>query len=129
MHRRPVSGRFEWPTIRDELETFAAGGNLPETLLNRPSKSDKLDRKSLIKRWKEVDRIFGGRSRDELECYAKSGLWPEQRGWLHYSMQDGKVDVRWRTGPKEETLRQPTQKNLDGIGRGYPLYLGSDGYG
>ena len=41
MHRRPVSGRFEWPTIRDELETLAAGGNLPETLLNRPSKLDK----------------------------------------------------------------------------------------
>lgn len=67
----------------DELETFAAGGNLPETLLNRPSKSDKLDRKSLFKRWKEADRILGDRSREELECYAKSGLWSEQRGWLH----------------------------------------------
>jgi hypothetical protein len=45
----------------DELETFEAGGNLPETLLNRPSKSDKLDRKSLFKRWKEADRICRGR--------------------------------------------------------------------
>jgi hypothetical protein len=116
----------------DELETFAGGGNLPETLLNRPSKLDKLDLKSLIKRWKQADRILGGRSREELECYAESGFWPEQRGCLHYSMQDGKVDVRSRTGPKGGTSGTGTTAQHQGTSwhrEGDPLYLGSAGYG
>jgi hypothetical protein len=50
-----IRNRWLYTLTADELETFAGGGNLPETLLNRPSKLDKLDRKSLIKRWKEAD--------------------------------------------------------------------------
>src|SRR5579859_4885915 len=42
------------------------------------------------------------RSPEDLEYYAKNGIWPEQRGRLHYSMEDGKLFVDWRRGPEEE---------------------------
>jgi hypothetical protein len=69
----------------DELETFAASGNLLETFIE-PAKVGQTGSEESFKRWKEADRILRDRSREELECYAKSGLRPEQRDWQRYSM-------------------------------------------
>ena len=96
--------RFYESLTIDELQTGASGGKLPDPVPNRPSSLDKLDRKSLLRLWEENERIFGGRNRDELEFYADHGFWPEQRGRLHYSMQDGKLFVEWRNAPEEEGI-------------------------
>jgi hypothetical protein len=61
-----------------------------------------LDRKSLLKLWEEDERVFEGRSKEELDFYADNGSWPEAKGRLHYSMQDGKLFVEWRSGPEEK---------------------------
>jgi len=37
-----------------------------------------LDRKTLLQMWEESERLFGGRSDDELKFYAEHGYWPEQ---------------------------------------------------
>ena len=59
-----VSERF-WATLtREELETWASGGNLPDPIPNRPSSLDTLDRKSLLKLWEGVRaEIWGAQSR------------------------------------------------------------------
>jgi hypothetical protein len=74
----------------DELRTYLREGKLPEVIPNRPSSLDRLDRKSLLKLWEEHERTFGGRTQEEMECYTKNGFWPEQRGRLYYSREDGK---------------------------------------
>jgi hypothetical protein len=97
-----VMHRF-WATLsREELETFAAGGGLPDPVPNRPSTLDTMDQKSLIKLWEEDERVFRGRSQADEDSYADTGVWPEQRGRLHYSMQDGKLFVEWRNEALDE---------------------------
>jgi hypothetical protein len=54
--------------------------------------------------WEEQELKFGGRSHEELDFYAEHGFWPEQRGQLYYSMQDGKLFVEWRNTPEEEGI-------------------------
>ena len=95
-------GRFFASLTEDELLTYALDGKLPEPIPNRPSPLDRLDRKTFLKLWDEDERIFEGRSRDDLEYYSKNGIWPEQKGHFHYSMQDGNLRVEWRNEPKEE---------------------------
>lgn len=87
--------RFCTTLTEDELHG-ASNGKWPDPIPNRPSSVDRLDRKTLLKCWEERERVFGGRSREELEHYADNGVWPEQRVRLHYSMQDGKLVVEWR---------------------------------
>jgi hypothetical protein len=97
-----VMHRF-WATLRlEELERFAAGGGLPDPVPNRPSNLDTVDQKSLIKLWEEEERVFRGRSQADQDSYASTGVWPGQSGRLHYSMQDGKLFVEWRSGPEEK---------------------------
>ena len=86
----------------DELDASAAGTDLTGAIPNRPSPLDRLDRKSLIKLWVEDERIFGGRSGEELEYYANNGIWPEQNGEFQYSNQDGDLIVEWRVRRQEE---------------------------
>ena len=67
----------------DELKTYAQTGELPESVLcasfgDRPSRLRGLDRKTLLQMWEERERLFGGRSDDELEFYTEQGYWPEQ---------------------------------------------------
>jgi hypothetical protein len=52
---------------------------------------------TLHRLWREDERIFGGRSQQELAFFTTNGFWPEQRGQFHYSMHDGKLIVEWRT--------------------------------
>ncbi len=96
--------RFYASLTLEELETSASGGALPDPIPNRPSSLDTLDRKSLLKLWEEDKRIFRGRSQLDREYYADTGVWPEQRGRLHYLMQDGKLVVEWRNMLEEEGL-------------------------
>jgi len=96
-----ATARFYASLTVDELETFARDGKLPDPLPNRPSSLDKLDRKTLIRRWENDERIFGRRSHEELVFYTENGLWPEQRGGFHYSMQEGRLAVEWRSEPPE----------------------------
>jgi len=91
-----VTHRF-WATLSlEELETFAAGGGLPDPVPNRPSNLDTMDRKSLLKLWEEEEQAFRGRTQADRDSYADTGIWPEQRGRLHYSIQDGKLFVEWQ---------------------------------
>ena len=74
-----------------------------EPVSNRPSRLDRLDRKSLIKLWKEDERAWEGRSEEEKQYLMKKGCWPEQNGGLHYSVQEGLLGVEWKfDGEKEE---------------------------
>jgi hypothetical protein len=59
---------------------------------------DSLDRKTLLRLWKDDERTFGGRSEEELAFFTTKGFWPEQSGRLHYSMHDGKPTVEWLSG-------------------------------
>jgi hypothetical protein len=68
---------------------------------NRPSSLDMLDRKSFLELWEKEQLTFGGRSREELKFYADNGSWPEQRGRLDHSIQDGRLFVEWRNQPPE----------------------------
>jgi hypothetical protein len=103
-----VWDRFYASLTEDELETYARNGKLAEPIPNRPSRLDKLDRKSLFKLWKEHERRFGERSHEELDYYNKNSCWPEQRGQLHYSLHDGKLGVEWQFDFKGE---EPREKN------------------
>jgi hypothetical protein len=109
-----VMHRF-WATLsREELETFAAGGGLPDPVPNRPSNLDTMDEKSLIKLWEEEERVLRGRSQADQDSYADTGVWPEQRGRLHYSMQDGKLYVEWRDAPEEGGTQPKTRTQEQG---------------
>lgn len=77
--------RFYASLSLKELETYASGGGFPDPIPNRASSLDTLDRKSLLKLWDENERVFRGRSPADLEYYADTGSWPEQKGRLHYS--------------------------------------------
>jgi hypothetical protein len=77
----------------EQLETYARNGRwpgpLPEPLPRGASRLDGLDRKSLIKRWKESERMFRHRSQDEIPFYGENRYWPEQRMRPRYYLQDG----------------------------------------
>jgi hypothetical protein len=92
-----VRQRFYQSLTEQELMTFAMDGQLPDPIPNRPSTMDRLDRMTLHRLWREDERIFGGRSQQELAFFTTNGFWPEQRGQFHYSMHDGKLIVEWRT--------------------------------
>ena len=109
-----VWDRFYETLTADELVTFARDGHLPNPLPSRPSRLDDLDRDSLIKRWEEEERTFAGRSREELEYYADNGFWPDERGRLHYSMQDGKLVVEWRNEPEGDNPASGTTPQEQG---------------
>ena len=103
-----VMHRF-WATLSlEELETFVAGGGLPDPVPNRPSNLDTMDQKSLIKLWEEEERVFRGRSQADQDFYADTGVWPEQGGLLRYSMQDGKLLVEWRNEVMDKGARPGT---------------------
>jgi hypothetical protein len=97
----------------EELETCASGGGFPDSLPNRPSSLDTLDRKSLLKLWEEDERVFEGRSKEELDFYADNGSWPEATGRLHYFLQDGKLFVEWRSGPGEKVTESGSTPGLE----------------
>jgi hypothetical protein len=100
-----VRHRF-WATLSlEELETFTAGGDLPDPVSNRPSNLDTMDQRSLIKLWEEQERVFRDRSQADQDSYANTGIWPEQRGRLHYSIRDGKLFVEWQES-QEQAARQ-----------------------
>ena len=99
-----VRHRFYATLTLEELKTCASGGGFPDPIPNRPSSVDTLDRKSLLNLWEENKLIFGGRSHEELDFYTENGFWPEQKGQLHYSLQDGKLFVEWRN---EEEADKP----------------------
>jgi hypothetical protein len=99
-----VAHRF-WATLSlEELETFAAGGGLPDPVPNRPSNLDTMDRKSLLRLWEEEERVFRDRSQADQDSYADTGVWPEQRGRLQYSMRDGKLFIEWRNEVLDEGM-------------------------
>src|SRR5260370_39674931 len=109
-----VMHRF-WAGLRlEELEAFAAGGGLPAPVPTRPSNLDTMDQKSLIKLWEEEERVFRGRSEADQDSYADTGVWPEQRGRLHYSMQNGKLCIEWRDAPEEAGTRSKTRAQEQG---------------
>lgn len=76
--------RFYQSLTEQELMAYALDGRLPTPLPNRPSRIDSLDIKALHRLWKEDERIFGGRSEDELALFTRNGFWPEQKGRFHY---------------------------------------------
>lgn len=91
-----VMARFHATLTVDELEIHSRDGRLPDPLPQRPSPLDGVDRKTLTKRWKEEEQIFRGRSEGDLEYYIKTGFWPEQRGELFYSTEDGNLIAEWK---------------------------------
>ena len=97
-----VWDRFVDSLTEDELGIYVRDGKPPEPIPNRPSRFDTMDRKTLSKLWEENERIFAGRSPEELEYFAENGHWPEQRGWFHYLMEDGKLVVEWQIDPDEQ---------------------------
>jgi hypothetical protein len=86
----------------DELGTYWRDGKLPELIPNRPSRFDTVDRKIVKKLWEEDERIFAGRSREELKYFTEKGYWPEHRGRFHCFMEDGTLVVEWRIDPNEQ---------------------------
>lgn len=97
-----VLHRFCTTLTLEELETWASSGGLPDPIPNRPSNLDTLDRKSLHKLWEEEERRFRGRGIEEREFYADNGVWPEQRGRLHYFEADGRLRIEWRSEVHEQ---------------------------
>jgi hypothetical protein len=97
--------RFYATLSLEELETYVSGGRFPDPIPNRVSSLDTLDRKRLHKLWEEDERVFRGRSQADREYYADTGSWPERKGRLHYSMQDGKLFVEWRNETEGELQR------------------------
>jgi hypothetical protein len=89
-----------------QLEIHARDGRLPDPLPEPlPKGSSQLGRlglKSLIKLWKESERI-DYRSPDEQMFYAKNGYWPEQRMRPRFSLKDGRLRIEWQT-KKASTL-------------------------
>jgi hypothetical protein len=69
-----------------------------------------LDRKSLLNLWEEDERVFGGRSKEELDFYADNGFWPETKGRLHYLVLDGNLFVEWRSGPEEKDAESRSKR-------------------
>lgn len=51
---------------------------LPDPLPIGKSRLDQLDRKTLIKQWREHEREWAGRAAKELTFYASHGHWPEE---------------------------------------------------
>lgn len=98
-----VLHRFLTTLTLEELETWTSDGVLPDPVPNRPSSLDRLGRKSLCRLWEEDKLIFDGRSKEEREFYVDNGIWPEQRGRLHYFEQDGRLQVEWREDQQEGT--------------------------
>jgi hypothetical protein len=74
--------RFFDNFTEEQLRTYARHGclskPLPEPLPRGKSRLDGLDRKSLIRLWREHDRIFRGRSKEEMLFFAIHAHWPEQ---------------------------------------------------
>jgi hypothetical protein len=74
--------RFFESLTEEQLSTYARHGRLPEPLPEPlpmgKSRLDGLDRKNLIKLWRENDRIYRGRSREEMLSFAIHAHWPEQ---------------------------------------------------
>ena len=105
-----VMHRFIATLTLEELNTWVSGGGLPDPIPNRPSSLDTMDRKSLRRLWEENEQIFGGRSVEEREFFVDNGFWPEQRGRLHYFMQNGQLEIEWRSEvPEEDTPEQDPQ--------------------
>lgn len=96
-----VTQRFYHSLTEQELMTFALDGQLPVPIPNRPSTMDSLDRKTLLRLWKDNERTFGGRSEEELAFFSRNGFWPEQKGRLHYSKHAGKLTVEWLSGTEK----------------------------
>jgi|HubBroStandDraft_1064217.scaffolds.fasta_scaffold62651_2 hypothetical protein len=70
-------------SIKERIMKLESEGKFPDPTPNRPSSLDTLDRKSLLKLWEEDEKIFGGRTQEELEFYSENGFFSEQRGRLH----------------------------------------------
>ena len=94
--------------------TFARDGEFPDPLPNRSSRLDGVDLKNLIKLWEEDERVFGGRSHEELQFFTDNGSWPEQRGRLLYSIQGGKLFVEWQNDLEQESVSPRTTAQEQG---------------
>jgi hypothetical protein len=68
---------------------------------------------SLRKLWEEDELRFRGRSKEELEFYADNGFWPEQRGRLHHFLEEGRLQIEWRSEAREED-RAKTKSQQEG---------------
>ncbi|MGA8030245.1 MAG: hypothetical protein WB992_24140 [Bryobacteraceae bacterium] len=109
-----VLQRFLATLTLEELETWASGGGLPNPVPNGPSSLDTMDRKSLSRLWEENELIFGGRSKEEHEFYADNGFWPERRGRLLYFLEDGQLQIEWRSQAQEEEVVAKTASERQG---------------
>jgi hypothetical protein len=105
-----VFDRFLESLTEEQLETYARDGRwpepLPEPLPKGASRLDGLDRDSLIKLWKESERIIAHRSKDEITFYGENGCWPEQRQWPRHSVKDECLLLEWRFQPEGEEPRE-----------------------
>ena len=94
--------RFTESLTEEQLEGYARDGRwpepLPESLPLGTSPLDGLDRKSLIKKWEESERICSHRRQDENAFYCENGYWPEQRMRPRYYLQDGCLSLEWHIG-------------------------------
>ena len=110
-----VLNRFLATLTLEELETWASIGGLPDPIPNRPSSLDTIDRKSLRKLWEEDELRFQGRSKEEHEFYADNGVWPEQRGRLHYFVEDGRLKIEWRKEALDGDQPKGTQGKIQHV--------------
>jgi hypothetical protein len=64
----------------DELEMWTATGHCPERPEPSPgtSRFDNMEREELRKLWKDHERAWAGRNREEIGFFASHGHWPEQ---------------------------------------------------
>ncbi|SRR5579871_2242735 len=93
--------RFSTTLTLEELETWASGRGLPDPIPHRRSSLDTMDRKNIRKLWEEEESRVRGRSKEEREFYVDNGVWPEQRGRLHYFEEDGRLQIEWRKDARE----------------------------
>ena len=64
----------------EELKDYVSTGKLPDRPDPLPGESrfDQMDRRSLLRLWKEGQEHHEGRNRDQLRFYGRHGHWPEQ---------------------------------------------------
>lgn len=89
-----LGARFIESLTDNELDMFRGDNLLTDPLPSRPSPLDKLDRKSLEKKWQEDESAYAYRTSEEFDYFCDHGDWPEQLQRLDYSNENGGLSVR-----------------------------------
>lgn len=102
--------RFLESLTREQLETFAHDGRLPEPLPEPlpkgASRLDGLDRKSLIKLWEESERMFRHEAATRWPFTAKPPIGQSNECGLAITCKMGVYRSNGSFSPREKTKRE-----------------------